>query len=421
MTFSWTLVTWAALALVLIAWLADAWLESLNRHEAKKNAARVPEPFRELVDEVTYRKSVEYTLAKSRFGLVETAMGKVVLLLVLFSGVLPWTCQYYLGPETLSAAAAAAYLVGLSLVLSLPGLPLDWYSQFRLEARFGFNTTTPGTWWLDRLKGWLLSVLLGYPLLYVVLKCVEWTGDRWWFWAWITIAFFQGMMMILAPTLIMPLFNKFTPLPEGNLRTRLMNLAERTGFRAPDIQLMDGSRRSTHSNAFFTGLGRWRRIVLFDTLVDQLSADELEAVLAHEIGHFRLRHIPWMLAGSLLAMLAGLFVIAQFAKQQLFAQGFGFANASVFSALIIVSLLGGSLSFWISPLVNLISRHFEYQADAYAARATGHPDPLIQALRKLNIKNLGNLTPHPVYSGFHYSHPTLLERERALKRDSARN
>jgi STE24 endopeptidase len=396
-------------------------LESLNRREVRNNSRQVPEPFREFIDEATYLRSVDYTLAKISFGLVETAVSKCVLLLVLFSGTLPWTYELFLGQGTVSAWAAAAYLVGLSLALSLLGLPLDWYSQFRLEARFGFNTTTPKTWWMDRLKGWLLSVALGYPLLYVVLKCVEWAGDGWWFWAWAIIAVFQVIMVILAPMLILPLFNKFTPLPEGELRTRLMALAERTGFQARDIQVMDGSRRSTHSNAFFTGLGRWRRIVLFDTLIDQLSMNELEAVLAHEIGHFKLRHVPRMLLGSLTAMLMGLFILAQMVGQIWFSQGFGFAYGPVVVVLLVFSLLAGSVSIWISPLINFLSRRFEYQADAYAARTMGNVDSLIQALRKLNIKNLGNLTPHPVYSGFHYSHPTLRERERALKQIERQN
>ena len=198
----------------------------------------------------------------------------------------------------------AAFLLVTGVALSLPGLPLDWYDQFRLEERFGFNTTTQKLWWMDRLKGLLLGIVLGYPLLVLVLKLVEWTGPWWWLWAWGALLGFQLLMLVLAPVLILPLFNKFTPLPEGSLRERLLKLAERTRFRARSIQVMDGSKRSRHSNAFFTGFGGFRKIVLFDTLIQQLAELELEAVLAHEIGHFKKKHIPKTLA-RLRAGLAG--------------------------------------------------------------------------------------------------------------------
>ena len=204
------------------------------------------------------------------------------------------------------------------MALSLPGLPLDWYDQFRLEERFGFNTTTQKLWWLDRLKGLLLGIALGYPLLVLVLKLVEWTGPWWWLWAWGALLGFQLLMLVLAPVLILPLFNKFTPLPEGSLRERLLKLAERTRFRARSIQVMDGSKRSRHSNAFFTGFGGFRKIVLFDTLIQQLAEPELEAVLAHEIGHYKKKHIPKMLLVSALGSLAGFWLISLLAQQEWF-------------------------------------------------------------------------------------------------------
>jgi STE24 endopeptidase len=294
------------------------------------------------------------------------------------------------------------------------GLPLAWHEQFRLEQRFGFNTTTPRIWCLDRLKGLALSLVLGYPLLVLVLKLVEWTGNAWWLWAWGTLLGFQLLMMVLAPILIMPLFNKFTPLPEGTLRNRLLALAERTRFRARSLQVMDGSKRSRHSNAFFTGLGRFRKIVLFDTLIAQLTEPELEAVLAHEIGHYKLRHIVKLLAGSAVSSLAGFYALAVLARQAWFYRAFGFEPGNVTPALLLFGLLAGVATFWLSPLLHAWSRRYECQADAFAARTLGDAQPLIGALRKLNEKNLSNLTPHPLYSGFYYSHPTLLEREQAL-------
>ncbi|HOY59746.1 MAG TPA: M48 family metallopeptidase, partial [Verrucomicrobiota bacterium] len=215
-----------------------------------------------------------------------------------------------------------------------------------------------------------------------------------------------------------PLFNKFTPLAEGTLRERLLALAARTRFRAQSIQVMDGSKRSRHSNAFFTGFGRFRKIVLFDTLIQQLAEPELEAVLAHEIGHYRKRHVFKLLAWSALTLLAAFYAIAWLADQPWFFHAFGFTPGNIVPALLLFALLSGAVTFWFSPLANLWSRRFEYQADAFAAEVMGDPQSLIDALRKLNEKNLSNLTPHPWYSGFHYSHPTLLERESALRQQA---
>lgn len=407
-------VVWIVFGLIIARWAAQFWLERVNRRHVLAHADAVPKAFKEMVDNATYAKSVQYTLAKSRFHQFEGAYDTAWLLVVVFSGVLPWTFHWFgewLGD---SAWAMAAFLFAIGLLLALPGLPLDWHAQFRLEERFGFNTTTPRLWWVDRLKGLLLAVVLAYPLLVLVLKCVEWTGAQWWLWAWGAVLAFQLLMVVLAPVVILPLFNKFTPLPEGALRDRLLALAARTRFAAKNIQVMDGSKRSRHSNAFFTGFGRFRKIVLFDTLVQQLAEPELEAVLAHEIGHYKKRHIPKMLLFSALSSLVAFYLIAWLAQQDWFYRAFGFAPGSIVPALLLFALLSGVVTFWFSPVAHWWSRRYEYQADAFAANVMNEPRSLIGALRKLNEKNLSNLTPHPVYSGFYYSHPTLLERERAL-------
>jgi len=226
---------------------------------------------------------------------------------------------------------------------------------------------------------------------------------------------------VLAPVLILPLFNKFAPLPEGTLRERLLQLAQRTRFRAKSIQVMDGSKRSRHSNAFFTGFGRFRKIVLFDTLVQQLTEPELESVLAHEIGHFKKKHIPKMLIFSAACSLGGFYLVAILARQEWVYRAFGFEPGSIVPVLLLGGLLSGVMTFWFSPLAHAWSRRYEYQADAFAAQAMNEPRSLIGALRKLNEKNLSNLTPHPFYSGFYYSHPTLLEREKALAGTAGRS
>ena len=403
-------VTGAVLVLVVVKWSAQVWLDHLNRRNVLAHAGSVPDAYKEIADEATYKKSVEYTLAKGRFHQIETTYNALILLGVILSGVLVWGFNWFAQQFGHSAWVMAAFLFVTGLTLSLPGLPLDWYAQFRLEDRFGFNTTTQKLWWLDRLKGLLLSLVLAYPLLVLVLKLVEWAGTWWWLWAWVAVLTFQLVLAVVAPVLILPLFNKFTPLPEGGLRQRLLALAERTQFRAGSIQIMDGSKQSRHSNAFFTGFGSFRKIVLFDTLIQQLIEPELEAVLAHEIGHFKKKHIPKMLAVSALGSLAGFYLLSVVAAQPWFYRSFGFQPGNLAPALLLFGLLSGLVTFWFSPLAHWWSRRYEYEADAYAAQIMREPRSLIGALRKLNEKNLSNLTPHPVYSGFYYSHPTLLER-----------
>lgn len=405
---------WLALLLIVVRWLAQTGLEYLNERHVRAHAGEVPAAFRDTMDRATYGRAVEYTLAKIRFGQWEMRWNLLVLLAVLFSGVLPRAWEAWTSWAGTSAWASATGLLLAGTALALPNLPLDWWSQFRLEQRFGFNNSTQVTWFLDRVKGFLLAAVLGLPLLTLLLKLVTWTGATWWIWGWAIFLGFQLLMLFLAPVVIMPLFNKFTPLADGTLRERLLALAERTGFKAQSIEVMDGSRRSHHANAFFTGVGRFRKIVLFDTLISQLGEAELEAVLAHEIGHYRLRHIPRLIAWSAILMLGGFAVIAWLAGQPWFFAAFGFATPSLPIAFLLFALLADTATFWFSPLSHVLSRRFEYQADRFAAEAVGAAPPLVVALRKLHEKNLSNLTPHPLYSRFYYSHPTLLEREAAL-------
>jgi len=420
-----TLIASTAVALILAKWLAELGLSMLNRRHVQAHAATVPAAFDGLVDAPTYARSVDYTLSRNRFSQFSDAYGTLILLAFLFSGVLPWALQWTLQQAGTSAWSMAAWLFGVGMMMALPGLPADWVEQFRLEQRFGFNTSSQGTWWLDRLKGLLLAMALGYPLLVLILKIVGWTGSSWWLWAWGAFMGFQLLMTVLAPVLILPLFNKLTPLPEGSLRDRLIALAERTRFVAQSIQVMDGSRRSRHSNAFFTGVGRFRKIVLFDTLVEQLNETELEAVLAHEIGHYKRKHIPKMLIGSALGSLAGFYAMGWLIRQPVFLEAFGFVPTdpgvpftpmALAPVLLLFGLLAGTLTFWVSPLMHWLTRRHEYEADAFAKKVMKEAAPLVSALHKLSEKNLSNLTPHPVYSGFYYSHPTLLEREAALTR-----
>ena len=410
-----------ALLLILGRVFAELWLSRLNRSHVCAHANEVPTVFHGIIDEPKYRRSIDYTLAKSHFGDIVNEFDAAILMAVLFSGVLPWAFEKFSANFGSSVWAMAGFLFVVGIAVSVPALPFDWYAQFRVEERFGFNTTTLKTWIVDRIKGLLLAVLLGYPLLVLVLTMIEWTGASWWLWATVVVITFQLLLMLIAPAIIMPLFNKFTPLSEGELRERLFALAQRTDFPARRIEVMDGSKRSRHSNAFFTGLGSFRKIVLFDTLIGQLTHAELESVLAHEVGHCKKRHVIKMLSVSVAGVFLAFAVIAWLARQQWFYHAFGFAYQGGFAAINVVpaillfSLVAGTITFWASPFIHSWSRRFEFEADAFARGAMGETQSLIQALRKLSEKNLSNLTPHPLYSSFYYSHPTLLERERALR------
>jgi len=408
-----------ALILILARLVTELWLSRLNRCHVRAHRNEVPPAFRGAMDESAYRRSIDYTMAKSRFGNIVNVFDAVVLIAVLFSGLLPWAFgKFGFGTSTL---AMAGFLFITGIVLSIPGLPFAWYAQFKIEERFGFNTTSMKMWIVDRLKGLLLAVLLGCPVLVLVLKLIEWTGINWWLWAAAVVVAFQLLVLLIAPAIIMPLFNKFTPLAEGALRERLFALARRTGFPTRSIEVMDGSKRSRHSNAFFTGFGRFRKIVLFDTLIAQLTEPEVESVLAHEIGHYKKRHVVKLFGVSIAGIVMAFAAIAWLARQQWFYHAFGFehrvgfAATNVVPAMLLFALLSGTITFWVSPLIHIWSRRFEYDADAFAGATMGEPQSLIQALRKLSEKNLSNLTPHPFYSSFYYSHPTLLERERALR------
>ncbi len=398
------------------------YLDLLNRKSVRAAAGSVPPALEGVMDEATYRRSTDYTLAKIRLGMGETIFDGgllLILLLPLVDGRAPiaWLWEFAIGVLGTGVWAQALALFGVGLVLSLPGIPWEWYHQFRLEERFGFNKSTVGLWLTDKVKGLVIGLVLGVPLLALILWFVSLTA-LWWLWAFLTAFLFQLVMVIVYPMFIMPLFNKFEPLPEGDLRQRLMELGDRTGFLARAILVMDGSKRSGHSNAFFTGFGRFRRVVLFDTLVEQLSPQQLEAVLAHEIGHYKLGHIPKMIAVAAASLFASFALIGWLAGSTWFAQAFGFqpVPGQVGPTLLLFGMLSGLVTYWLAPLGNRFSRRHEYEADAFAKRALGgDPAPMVGSLRKLSERNLSNLTPHPLYSAFYYSHPTLLEREGALR------
>ncbi len=404
----------AVVFLLFVRLAVQVALEALNRAETRLHSGVLPGAFVGLMDDATYAKSSDYTQAKSRFASFELFFDAAVLSIVLFSGALPWL---WLRFDALSPGAAwsgAFFLSATGVLLSLPGLPLDWWSHFRLEEKFGFNKSTPGLWVVDQIKSMLLGLAIGFPLAWGLLALVRWVGPFWWVWGFALLFGFQLLMIVLYPKLILPLFNKLTLLAEGEQRTRLLALAERTGFQAQTIDVIDGSKRSAHSNAYFTGFGRFRRIVLFDTLMAQLSQEELEAVLAHEIGHYQCGHIPKRLATIAVMQFGAFALIAWLAQAPRFNASFGLPSGALAPTFLLFGLLGGLVTFWFSPIGNWISRRHEYEADAFAKAAMGSAKPMAGALLKLAQKNLSNLTPHSLYSAVYYSHPTVVERLRAL-------
>jgi len=407
----------AFIALLILKYATSTLLDLLNLGYVKRQAEAVPQGFSDFIDLPTYQKSIEYTVAKTRFGLVSNFYDSIILAVVVLSGLLPWLYASLSAIFGFGIWGQALVLFLIAVILGLPGMPFEWWSTFRIEERFGFNKSTQKLWIVDKVKGFVLGFGIGYPLLALLIFLVTSAGDLWWVWGFTVFFLFQLVMVVAYPMFIMPLFNKMEPMAAGELRNRLFALAERTGFKAQTILVIDGSKRSGHSNAFFAGFGRFRRIVLYDTLIEQMSHEELEAVLAHEIGHYKMGHIPKMI------LLSGITTFAMFALLGWLAGGTWLAEAFHFSSaaaeyfvpvLLLFMLLSGLLTFWLSPFSSLWSRKHEYEADAFARDAMDSSEPLIRALRKLHRENLSNLTPHPIYSRFYYSHPTLLERESSL-------
>ncbi len=421
------LTAWIVLYAVQQAW--EAFLTLLNLRHAARHAEPPPE-LTGVVDAPTAARMGNYLRARSGLALVTRAVKVAVTLAVIASGVLGildrWVTGTLQGWGIASPALAGVVLLFLlgaaGIVLALPGRV---YGQFVIEQRFGFNRMNGRTFVLDLVKSTLLSLVLGVPLLLGLFWFMATTGALWWIYAFAFIAAFQLVMTYLYQPLIAPLFNRFQPLEAGSLRERLVGLAFRLQFKVRAILVMDGSRRSRHSNAYFTGFGRAKRIVLFDTLLSALDEPQVEAVLAHEIGHEKRRHVGKHLALSLTLTLAGLWLMSVLLQQPAWFAAFGFVDAagagapSSHAALIILSLVSGPALFLLSPVLTGWSRRHEYEADRYAVTATGGAHGMEGALVKLGTDNLSNLHPHPWYSGYHYSHPTLVERVRAIRRHAA--
>lgn len=379
----------------------------------------LPAEFAGVLDDEKYAAAGRYTAARTRFGLTRGAFDLAVLLVFWFAGGFAWLDTLLRGWGHGPVVTGLLYIGALGLASILLGLPFRAYSTFVIETRYGFNRTTAGTFAADTLKSLLLAVVLGGALLAVILAFFEWAGPLAWLWCWMAATGFLLAVQFIAPTWIMPLFNTFTPLESGDLHDAILDYARRARFPLRGLFVVDGSRRSSKANAFFTGFGKNKRIGLFDTLVEQYSVPELVAVVAHEVGHYKRRHIWQRMALSIGHLGAMLWILSLFLGQEGLFAAFHVGEPSVYAGLLFFGLLFTPVELALSIVVNLFSRRNEFEADRFAAETTGSGEPLIAALKKLSADNLSNLTPHPLAVFLDYSHPPVLQRIAALRRTAA--
>jgi STE24 endopeptidase len=418
------LVTAVFVVALTVSVLLSVWLARRQIAHVSAHRDRVPEGFREVISPEAHAKAADYTCAKQRFGLIQLAFGTLMLLVWTLGGGLDLlnggVLRFFGGDE--SAAAGLLYPVSLVVLFTLIGsvieLPFEWYHNFRIEEKFGFNRMTHRLWVSDIIKNTLLSLVIGIPLIAAVLWLMGAAGPLWWLWAWALWMGFNLALMVVYPIFIAPLFNEFKPLEDEALRARVNALMQRCGFSAKGLFVMDGSKRSAQSNAYFTGIGRSKRVVFYDTLLARLTTGELEAVLAHELGHFHHKHIMKLIAGLFVMSLIGLAMLGWLAQQPAFYLGLGVTpNASASNdalALLLFLLVLPSVGVVFGPLSSRRSRQYEFQADAYAKQQSNGAD-LGTALVKLTEDNASTLTPDPWYVRFNYSHPPVIERLAALK------
>ncbi len=406
---------------LVVSLLLKFWLVSRQMRHVAAHRHAVPTPFEASVSLQAHQKAADYTQAKGRLSVLSMAFGSAVLLgWTLLGGLdaLSVLVRDAVQPRWGGLAYQLSLLVAFAFISGLLDLPFELYKTFVLEQRFGFNRMSWSLWLSDSIKGIGLALALGLPLAAAILWIMGASGGLWWLWAWLTLTGYQLLMMVIVPLWVMPLFNKFEPLADSGLVERVQALMARCGFAAKGLFVMDGSRRSAHANAYFTGLGRSKRVVFFDTLLKQLTPGEVEAVLAHELGHFKHRHVLKRMVGSFAISLAALALLGWLAQQAWFYAGLGVQpnlrapNDAL--ALLLFMLTVPVFGFFVSPLMSQLSRKHEFEADAFAcAQASGRD--LANALLKLHEDNAGTLTPDPVYVRFYYSHPPAAERLAALQ------
>ncbi len=407
-----TTLFYIIIAILIINFLVDKILDALN---AKHYNDKLPKDLQDVYDDTEYKKSQSYKATKYKFGILTSTFSILLTLGFLFFDGFEFVDNMARGysdnPIIIALIFFGIIMVGSDIVST----PFSYYSTFVIEEKFGFNKTTVKTFILDKIKGWLMMVILGGGILALIIWFYQVTGNHFWLYAWGLVAVFTLFMNMFYSKLIVPLFNKQTPLEAGNLRDKISEYAQTVGFKLDKIFVIDGSKRSTKANAYFSGFGSEKRVTLYDTLVNDLNDEEIVAVLAHEVGHYKKKHIIFNLFASVLLTGLTFFILSLFISNPLLSHAIGVEIPSFHIGLIAFGLLYSPISEITGLIVNVFSRKFEYQADDYA-KNTYKAEPLITSLKKLSKNSLSNLTPHPAYVFMHYSHPTLLERINNLRK-----
>jgi STE24 endopeptidase len=408
-------LTWTFLAAVLAATATRLWLSRRQIRHVRAHRGAVPPTFADAIPLSAHQKAADYTVAKSRAGMLELLIATAALLVLTLGGLIDWLhVQWARLLDPAGLWHGVALISSVVVLLAAIDLPLSLYRTFVIEQRYGFNRMTAGLFVVDLAKQALLAAALGIPLLLLVLWLMQQMGSLWWLYVWLAWMAFNLLVLLLFPTFIAPLFNRFTKLEDPGLAERIESLLRRCGFRASGLYVMDGSKRSSHGNAYFTGFGAAKRIVFFDTLLSRLAPPEVEAVLAHELGHYRLHHVWKRVALLFAASLAFLWLLGQLIGEPWFYQGLGVSHPSTAAALLLFMLAMPAFTFFLQPVSSLYSRRHEFEADAYAARHADSSE-LVKALVKLYQDNAATLTPDPVHSAFYDSHPPAAVRIARLK------
>ncbi len=396
--------------------MVQVYLIEVNLLNLRRHRSHIPDVFKEVIDQATFEKISSYSLDSDRLSLFGSLLNEGVFLALLLSGFLPWLDRMIHGWRWSPVVSGLFFFGALSALANLLRIPLSLYDTFVIEERYGFNTMTMKTWVLDLAKGLVLFILLGGLVLGTLLTLVIYGGRIWWLWAWLLVAGFELLLLWLFPVVIAPLFNKFEPIEDGKKEVRIRTLMEKVGLRVKGIFKMDASKRSRHTNAFFTGIGKTKRIILFDTLLQSHPEEELLAVSAHEAGHWKRRHIlKQVLLVEILSFVV-FYGVGKFLGAPLLYQTFGFQEPNDYIGLFLIMTVLSPLNFFVQPLGAAISRRFEREADDFSSKLMQTAEPLCRALRRLAADNLENLIPHPVYAWFYYSHPPLVKRIQRLQR-----
>ena len=405
-----TYLYYSILIILILNFMIERWLDYLN---STKWSAELPPELKGIYDEEKYVKSVEYEKIRHKFGKITESLGFIAIISLFATGLFGWLDALVRSYVNHPIFTTLIYFAFLGLITEIISLPFMWFDTFKIEEKFGFNKSTQRLFFIDHLKGLFVGAIIGGAILFPIVWIYLIAGNLFWIYSLGVITFFSVFMLLFYSSVIVPLFNKQTPLPDGELKDAITSFSKKAGFKLDNIFLIDGSKRSTKANAYFTGLGRKKRIVLFDTLINELSTEEIVAVLAHEIGHYKKRHVYSGLFFSLLSTALMLFVFALVSRNPAFAQVLGSDTPGFHLSMISFGILYTPLSFITGLAMNYRSRMNEYEADKFAAENHGG-EYLASALKKLSVNNLSNLTPHPAYVFFHYSHPTLLQRLKKL-------